>query len=426
MVRCDLNPEQLKDERFEELCALAALGELSASEFAELNAHLPTCDNCRVLYADFRRISSSDMGAVAAGRRYRDDAVGELDESALLKGVLARAKVENSNGGGTANVRHALRPLPGPWLAWWRTLLQGPIPAALALVALCAAVGIGAYQFGSSGVRPAATPPDSQSASREAEAARLAAERQFSAEKLQQSHAELITLQKALAEARRKYAEVSQQQTVLERELAAAKEQLQSREVELQTARAGALQSDTQAKDLQAKLSDVVMRTHEQERTVRELTAKLRQAEEDATSPVTGVQDADAKELFGARDLHIVDVYDVDSSGKTRRTFGRVYFAEKKLLLFYAFDLQDKQRQRAAAGFQAWGYRQGDEKKPQNLGLFLMDDPVLSRWVLKVNNTRVLERIDAVFVTLEPPRGSPSPSGRKLLYANLGGPPNHP
>ena len=88
--------------------------------------------------------------------------------------------------------------------------------------------------------------------------------------------------------------------------------------------------------------------------------------------------------------------------------------------------LQDKQSKRVAGGFQAWGYRQGNEEKPQNLGLFLMDDPALSRWVLKVNNARVLEHIDAVFVTLEPPRGSPSPSGRKLLYANLGGPPNHP
>jgi hypothetical protein len=55
-----------------------------------------------------------------------------------------------------------------------------------------------------------------------------------------------------------------------------------------------------------------------------------------------------------------------------------------------------------------------------------MDDPSVGRWVLKVNNVNVLERIDAVFVTLEPPDGSPSPKGRRLLYANLSGPPNHP
>ena len=116
----------------------------------------------------------------------------------------------------------------------------------------------------------------------------------------------------------------------------------------------------------------------------------------------------------------------IDGSGKTKRTFGRVYYAEKKLLLFYAFDLQAKQNARRTAGFQTWGYRQGDEDKPHNLGLFLMDDPVVSRWVLKVNDTRVLDRIGAVFVTLEPPNGSPSPRGRRLLYANLGGPPNHP
>ena len=139
-----------------------------------------------------------------------------------------------------------------------------------------------------------------------------------------------------------------------------------------------------------------------------------------------GFTNADAKELFGARDLHIVDVYDVDSNGKTRRTYGRVYYVEKKLLIFYAFDLQDKKHNRAAAGFQAWGYREANEAKPESLGLFTLDDASLNRWVLQVNNPRVLERVDAVYVTLEPPSGSPSPRGRRLLYANLVVPPNHP
>jgi hypothetical protein len=139
-----------------------------------------------------------------------------------------------------------------------------------------------------------------------------------------------------------------------------------------------------------------------------------------------GFGDAEAKELFGARDLHIVDVYDVDIQGNTRRSYGRVYYVQKKLLIFYAFDLQDKKHNRSAAGFQAWGYRQPSDAQPESLGLFDVDDASTNRWVLKVNNPRVLERIDAVFVTLEPPNGSPSPRGRRLLYANLAGPANHP
>jgi hypothetical protein len=138
------------------------------------------------------------------------------------------------------------------------------------------------------------------------------------------------------------------------------------------------------------------------------------------------LSDAETTSLFGARDLHIVDVYDVDSKGNTKRTYGRVYYVEKKLLIFYAFDLEDKERNRAPAGFQAWGYSQPNEGKPENLGLFTVDDASMDRWVLEVKNPRVLQHIDAVFVTLESPEGSSSPRGRRLLYANLASPANHP
>jgi hypothetical protein len=179
--------------------------------------------------------------------------------------------------------------------------------------------------------------------------------------------------------------------------------------------------------ELQVKLERATERLQEQQQLVTDLRHKVERTEEAASvPPAPPVEDAEAKGLFGARDLHIVDVYDVEGNGKTRRTFGRVYYVEKRLLVFYAFDLKDKRHNRTAAGFQAWGYREASSSKPANLGLFYVDDESLDRWVLKVNNPRVLEHIDAVFVTLEPPDGSPSPQGRRLLYANLSGPPNHP
>jgi hypothetical protein len=120
-----------------------------------------------------------------------------------------------------------------------------------------------------------------------------------------------------------------------------------------------------------------------------------------------------------------VDVYDVKGDGKTKRTYGRVYYVEKRLLVFYAFDLQNRQNHKRAV-FQAWGYREANVGKPLNLGLFAIDDSAVSRWVLKVNRADVLSHIDAVFVTVEPPGGSTVPRGKKVLYANLVGPPNHP
>jgi hypothetical protein len=134
---------------------------------------------------------------------------------------------------------------------------------------------------------------------------------------------------------------------------------------------------------------------------------------------------ADARNLFGARDLHIVDVYDVTGDGKTKRTYGRVYYVEKKLLVFYAFDLQNRGNHKLGA-FQAWGYREANVGKPLNMGLFTIDDSATSRWILTVDRPDVLSHIDAVFVTAEGPGGSTSPRGKKVLYANLVGPPNHP
>ena len=47
--------------------------------------------------------------------------------------------------------------------------------------------------------------------------------------------------------------------------------------------------------------------------------------------------------------------------------------------------------------------------------MFDVDDAAANRWVLKVNNPRVLEPIDVVFVTLEPPNDSPVVVVRRKL-----------
>jgi len=420
-VYCDLNAEQLKHERFEELSALAAIGELSASEFSELNEHLPGCEQCREVYADFCHMASHDMGVLAAGRRYGDESIGIVDEAGLLQGVLTRARKEKivaenadfpeSTSSALPEIQHHWT-LPRPLLRW-------------AGVAACfAGVAFGAYNFGyrrrtiDHVVTAVASPP---------KLAREVVQQSAEGTRLQDALAQRASLEAALAQTRQQLAAMEDERKLLLVEISSTKAQIQKDNEDLNTSKMTAQESEAQLHDLRAKLQEAVAREETQSLALNALKQKIHNAEEETNvATASGIQDADARDLFGARDLHIVDVYDVDGSGKTKRTFGRVYYAEKKLLLFYAFDLQAKQNARRTAGFQAWGYRQGDEDKPHNLGLFLMDDPVVSRWVLKVNDTRVLERIDAVFVTLEPPNGSPSPRGRRLLYANLGGPPNHP
>jgi hypothetical protein len=136
--------------------------------------------------------------------------------------------------------------------------------------------------------------------------------------------------------------------------------------------------------------------------------------------------DRDIRELMGARDLYVAEVYDVARDGTTRKPTGRVFYTKGKSLIFYAYDLDQEPGARNASAFQAWGRRGPDRREAVNLGIFYEDNAAKKRWVLKFNDPNVLEQIDAVFVTVEPNGGSHKPSGKPVLDAYLQLPPNHP
>ena len=60
------------------------------------------------------------------------------------------------------------------------------------------------------------------------------------------------------------------------------------------------------------------------------------------------------------------------------------------------------------------------------LGILFQDNASRKRWVVKSNDPKTLEQIDAVFVTVEPNGGSAHPSGKPFLFAYLKVDPNHP
>jgi hypothetical protein len=349
----------------------------------------------------------------------------------LLSGLLDRANRERAAPLDTKPAR----PLPvlershlrGRYL---QVLLWFQRPAltygAVALL-MCIGAAIGAYRFREARFAPTVRGLSSEIAQWKSSAETSQEQQKSTAELLQESKLAQASLEKELSEAQVKYTQLEAQQKALESKLSAGQAQSAEKDQELAAARSNADDESKQIAELQTRVEHAVLRTEEERRIADGLQEKLQEAGQTPPTPESqGFNDADAKELFGARDLHIVDVFDVDTNGQTKRTYGRVYYVEKKLLIFYAFDLQDKRHNRAAAGFQAWGYREANQDQPESLGLFNLDDSSLNRWVLKVNNPRVLERIDAVYVTLEPPAGSPSPQGRRLLYANLVSPPNHP
>ena len=73
-----------------------------------------------------------------------------------------------------------------------------------------------------------------------------------------------------------------------------------------------------------------------------------------------------------------------------------------------------------------WGRRGPDKTQALNLGIFYQDSAAKKRWVLKFDDPKTLEQIDAVFVTVEPSGGSQKPSGKALLFTSLIVESNHP
>ncbi len=60
-------------ESFEELAALAAIGELSPLELQRLRHHLSECVSCREVYEAFAEVASNDLGVAAAATHPTED-----------------------------------------------------------------------------------------------------------------------------------------------------------------------------------------------------------------------------------------------------------------------------------------------------------------------------------------------------------------
>ena len=133
--------------------------------------------------------------------------------------------------------------------------------------------------------------------------------------------------------------------------------------------------------------------------------------------------DRDIRDLIGARNLYIADIYDTTESGKTARPFGRIFYTQDRSLVFYGFDLEKQSGISRPVTFQAWG--SGSDRHPVSLGLFYQDDGH-KRWVVRCDDAKTLARLNMVFVTVEPPGGSDKPTGKQLLRAYLQIQPNHP
>jgi len=204
-----------------------------------------------------------------------------------------------------------------------------------------------------------------------------------------------------------------QERSDLNQKLEAAQAQTERLQDKLDSLEHQSSQDKQRATALQAKVSDLTHLLHDREAALDQQQELL-------------AHDRDIRDLMGARDLYIAEVYDVERTGETKKPYGRVFYTKGKSLIFYAYDLDQQAGAKSASSFQAWGRRGPDRQQALNLGVFYADSTSTKRWVLRFDDPKALEQIDAVFVTVEPNGGSHKPSPKSLLFAYLRLDPNHP
>jgi hypothetical protein len=396
-------------EYFEELCAVAAIGQLSEGEMTTLAEHLKTCYQCRRTAGEFAfLLNQLPIEEGSADERKMADVLSQSHRERFL----ARARSEG--------VQFSPAAEQAPAASWsLRPKLQNlrliAIPA-LAAIALAAVI---LPKFAERN-----TPPLSATFGTPAVPDRALV---ISPEQ----HAENSSAQTGLGLENQK----------LRAQLARAQGETSKARVEAEMANARAQEADQQLRSTRGEMEQAVAEA-EKLRTARDAASaevvaqqyRVNALNEEIKKQRTSVEQdgqlasvtKDIREMMGARNLHIIDVFDADGSGRQRKSFGRVFYVEGKSLIFYAFDLKQKSSGTTKVSFQAWGQRDGSRDKPRSLGVFYVDDHAQGRWVLKVEDPAKLASIDSVFVTVEPLGGGDRPTGQKLLYAFLGSSANHP
>src|SRR5258708_4650691 len=428
-------------DKFLELCAILTSGDLTEEEQKDLQTHLAECPDCRQALKEFEAVADIAIPLLHSELSGRDsleqdslqsEAIKTTPDPAMEHAEMARGQrepVEQGSGLGFSH-RNGYRPLAVNWNYVW-------MPFAAAIL-LTAALGIYSFQVGKRKgqenviVQPIV--PDTRVDALEQKISDAGHDREVLKAQLADRDRMIADLQRQVADRSAALNEMKSAQIELQHSLqseTAAKQQIAQGQDNL-SERLGAAQSTLQK--AQAEIDSLRgQRALEQTRAdglsaqIRELHGQLRdQQEELGKEQELLAHDRDIRELMGARDLYIAEVYDVARDGQTQKPYGRVFYTKGKSLVFYAYDLDQQDGFKTASTFQAWGSRGLDKQQATSLGIFYQDNAAKKRWVVKFDDPKKLEQINAVFVTVEPNGGSHKPSGKPLLFAYLKVDPNHP
>ncbi len=428
-------------DKFLELCAISTSGDLTEEEQKLLQGHLAECLDCRQALKEFE--AAADVGMPLLHPHLSDPDSLETTSNpaevgnatpALAAGQMEtpqqkREPIGQTNGLGFPH-RNGDRHMQVNWNYVW-------MPFAAAVV-LTVALGIYSFQVGKRRGQEVvrATPSTdgtrldaleqtisdaghdrellkAQLADRDHMIAELRRQVADQALALDEVKSAQMNLEHSLQSGEAAKQQVTQERGTLTQQLEVVQTSLQSTQAELDSLRHERAQDQSRASSLEAQIKDLHGQLRDQEQELGKQQELL-------------AHDRDIRELMGARDLYIAEVYDVARDGQTQKPYGRVFYTKGKSLVFYAYDLDQQAGYKNASTFQAWGSRGLDKQQATSLGVFYEDNAAKKRWVLKFDDPKKLEQINAIFVTVEPNGGSHKPSGKPLLFAYLKVDPNHP
>jgi hypothetical protein len=435
-------------DEFLELCAASTSGDLTGDEQRRLREHLAICAPCREALRQYESIVSDVIPAIAASEESEPaESVNtwsqeqqEEAEKALFDRLAGEGKHppgETGKRNGSSIFPHRILPFSSEstWRNVWMLYAAG--------ILLFSALSFFAYRVGMRGGTDIAKGSQPEPTKQGTGPTQASLEEQLSdaghdhavvnteisqrdkmiadlRRQLARQSAEINEMKAAqnqlegtlrLGDANRK--DLSQEKNELTEKLESAQNNSRSLQEKLDSLAQQSTQDAARAKASESKVSDLTRALEEQQSALEQRNELL-------------AHDRDIRELMGARDLYIAEIYDVAGTGETKKPYGRVFYTRGKSLIFYAYDLDQQSELKRVSTFQAWGRRGPDRQQAINLGVFYEDNATKKRWILKCDDPKTLAQIDAVFVTVEPNGGSHKPSSKPLLFAYLKVNPNHP
>jgi hypothetical protein len=420
-------------DEFRLLCAISTSGSMTEEEWRRLALHLAVCPECRQLTTEYEAIATCAVPLLVSEFPDAADTPRGWSVEASKRELFRHLELADDRSVSTVKVREG-----GIRSRSWtirHLSTRSLLPYAAGLAAILAVATL-SYRLGSREAANTArvisqphVPDESRQDSVSDSSQRLLLQAQLEEReraiaslngKITRQDAEIRALngrdegiRESLQRAESSDAQTQAERDELSRKLEQAQTDLAFMQKDLDSLHQQRAEQPLRLSDLQAQVTKLSEMLKERDATIDEQRELL-------------ARDKDIRELIGAREMYVAEVIDVGRDGQTKKPFGRVFYTKGKSLIFYAYDLDQQPHVHEASTFQVWGRRGPDLSQAMNLGTFYEDNPAHKRWVLKFNDTKSLEQIDAVFVTAEPQGGSRKPTGKEFLFTYLRVEPNHP